>query len=66
MTNNVKTVGRLCEPRKLSGFTQTPYNVESALMKGRGGTPVPPVQAVSKFQERRSRSDTPYQTPARL
>jgi hypothetical protein len=57
MTNNVKTVGRLC---------QTPYNVEPALMKGRGGTPVPPVPAVSKFQERRSRSDTPYQTSARL
>jgi hypothetical protein len=64
MTNNVKTVGRLCQtPWR---FTETPYNVEPALMKGRGGTPVPPVPAVSKFQERRSRSDTPYQTPARL
>ena len=53
MTNNAKTVGRLCQtPWR---FTETPYNVEPALMKGRGGTP-----------ERRSRSDTPYQTPARL
>ena len=56
----------VCEPRMLSGLTQTPYNVESGLMKGRGGTPVPPAPAASKIHGRRSQSDTPYQTPARL
>ena len=55
-----------CEPRNVSGLTQTPYNVEPTLMKGRGGTPVQPAPAPSKIQKRRSRSDTPYQTPAGL
>jgi hypothetical protein len=45
MTNDVKIVGRLCQTPW--HFTETPYNVEPALMKGRGGTPVPPVPAVS-------------------
>ena len=36
-TNDDKIVGRFCEtPWRL---TQTPYNVEPTLMKGRGGTP---------------------------
>jgi hypothetical protein len=47
-------------------FTETPYNVEPALMKGRGGAPVPPAPAASNIQERRPLSDTPYQTPGRL
>jgi hypothetical protein len=35
MTNNVNIVGRLCQtPWR---FTETPYNVEPALMKGTGG-----------------------------
>jgi hypothetical protein len=61
---NDKIVGRFCEtPWRL---TQTPYNVEPTLMKGRGGTRVPPASAASKIQERRSRSDTPYQMPTGL
>ena len=63
MTNNAKTVGRLCQtPWR---FTETPYNVEPALMKGRGDI-VPPALTAFTTEERRSRSDTPYQTPARL
>ena len=61
---NDKIVGRFCEtPWRL---TQTPYNLEPTLMKGRGGTPVPPVSSASNTQERRSRSDTPYQMPTGL
>jgi hypothetical protein len=52
--------------RERERTSQTPYNVEPALMKGRGGTPVPPARAAFDAQERRSRSDTPYQTPDRL
>ncbi len=63
-TNDANVAGRFCEtPGRL---TQTPYNVEPALMEGRGGTPVPPGPAASKTQGRRLRSDPPYQTPARL
>ena len=35
---------------------------KAALMKGRGGTPVPPVAQGSNAQERRSRSDAPYRS----
>jgi hypothetical protein len=58
---NDKIVGRFCETP--CGLTQTLYNLEPTLMKGRGGTPVPPASAASKIQERRSRSDTAYQMP---
>jgi hypothetical protein len=54
---------RATERRRTS---QTPYNVDPALRKGRGGTPMTPGPAASNIQERRSRSDTPYQTPAGL
>jgi hypothetical protein len=64
MMNDVTIVGRFCEtPGRL---TQKPYNVEPALMKGSGGTPVPTGPAASNTQGRRSQSDAPYQTPARL
>ena len=46
-------------------MTSDVKTVGLALMKGRGGTPVPPAPAASNVQERRPRSDMPYQTPWR-
>ncbi len=47
-------------------MTNDVKTVGPALMKGKGGTPAPPAPAASNIQERRSRSDTPYQTPWRF
>ena len=47
-------------------MTNDVKTVGPALMKGRGGTPVPLAPAASNIQERRSRSEAPYQTPWRF